>query len=403
MIARALWIVAAVLAALMASLDLAQAQVVRGAPLPIIPQPPTTPAAKAQPTQSYDAAELDRIVSPIALYPDPLLAQLLNAATFPHQIPEAARWLEAHREESGQELTDRLADDSVYWDPSVQAMVAFPTVLQMMASAVPWTEELGDAFARQPDAVMDAVQRMRAQAQRYGYLKSNEDLRVSTSPAIEIVPVDPAYVVVPYYDPYVVYAPPRPRYLVASAIYCGYGVRLGRWFEPWGWRQSGFLWPSRRVVYGGYPGWNHRRDYRVVSVRGYRYQPRYEGRPARDPERDWSRGSEWRRDDNDNRDRNGRPSRDSRDVGWSRDRNTPIGGRPTRDGAPRGEPKGEPREEPRGEPPRREPRRGNSQRLRSRTSAPQQASADERTRRTDRRPGPGCPGGGIGRRASLRC
>lgn len=273
--AFAAFLVLASIASVLTVSRVAYGQVGRGAPLPTAPKPPVIESQR-----SYDATELDRIVSPIALYPDPLLAQLLNAATFPQQIPVAAQWLDAHRGMSGQQLTDQLANDRVTWDPSVQAMVAFPTVLQMMASAAPWTDEIGDAFTTQHADVMDAVQRMRAQAQRYGYLQSNEQMQVSSSPIIEILPVNPAYIVVPYYDPYVVYYPPRPRFVVSSAIYFGYGVRLGGWYEPWGWRQSGFEWSNHRVVYG-YPGWNHPRDYRVVNPRGYGNAPRYE--PRNDP------------------------------------------------------------------------------------------------------------------------
>ncbi len=277
-----------------------------GAPLPTLPRPAVTELRRFV----YDAAELDRIVSPIALYPDPLLAQLLNAATFPREIPFAAQWVDRRRGLSGEQLVDALAFDRVPWDPSVQSLVAFPSVLQMMASAMPWTEELGDAFLTQHQDVMDAVQRMRQQAQRYGYLRSNDQWRVTSSPVIEIVPVNPAYVVVPYYDPYVVYYPPRPRFVVSSAIYFGFGVRLGLWYEPWGWRQNGFDWGTRRVVYG-YPGWNRPRDYRYTDVRSYRFDPR------RDPRDDNRRigdndnrrgGNDDRRAGNDNRRGNDQPT-----------------------------------------------------------------------------------------------
>ena len=295
----------------------ATAQVTTGAPLPTSPRPAMTEPRRAL----YDAAELDRIVSPIALYPDPLLAQLLNAATFPREVPLAAQWVDRRRNMSGEQLTDALANDRVSWDPSVQALVAFPSVLQMMASAMPWTEEVGDAFLTQHADVMDAVQRMREQAQRYGYLRSNNQWQVTASPVIEILPVNPAYVVVPYYDPYIVFAPPRPRFVVSTAIYFGYGVRLGVWYEPWGWRQSGFDWATRRVVYG-YPGWDRPRDYRYVNVRSYRFEgqrdarndrgndsrndPRRVGRADPEPFRyAVPRGTETRRDDNNGRAVNG--------------------------------------------------------------------------------------------------
>src|SRR5450755_2963720 len=116
------------------------------APLPAPSSPP-----------SYSSAELDRIVSPIALYPDPLLAQVLAAATYADDIPDAARWSDNHHYLTDGRLTAAMAADDVDWDPNVQALVPFPSVLAMMASDTPWTHELGDAFLADPDAVMDAV------------------------------------------------------------------------------------------------------------------------------------------------------------------------------------------------------------------------------------------------------
>ncbi|MDB4915682.1 MAG: hypothetical protein JWM95_3326 [Gemmatimonadetes bacterium] len=237
------------------------AQVLTGAPLPVVTPPPAAALAPADTPRSYPAAELDRIVSPIALYPDPLLAQVLSAAAYSQEIPQAQQWVDNHRGLSGPQLVDALAAERVAFDPSVQALVAFPTVLQMMANAIPWTAEIGDAFKTQHADVMDAVQRMRVQAQKYGYLQSNEHYRVTQAPAIEIVPMNPEYIVVPYYDPLVVYYAPRPHYLVSSAIYLGYGVRLGMWYDPWGWRSTGFYWTSHRVV-ASYPGWSRPWNYR---------------------------------------------------------------------------------------------------------------------------------------------
>lgn len=245
------------------------AQVTTGAPLPVVTPPPASLANEA--THSYPAAELDRIVSPIALYPDPLLAQVLSAAQFSREIPAAYQWVEGHPGLTGPQLVEALSAERVSWDPSVQALVAFPTVLKMMSSALPWTSEIGDAFQVQHSDVMDAVQRMRGEAQKYGYLQSNEHIRVSQAPVIEIVPVNPEYVVVPYYDPLVVYYAPRPRYLVSSAIYFGYGVRLGMWYDPWGWRSTGFYWTSHRVV-ASYPGWARPWNYRAPPPI-YRYPP----------------------------------------------------------------------------------------------------------------------------------
>jgi Protein of unknown function (DUF3300) len=275
----ALLVVAALAASALSARPL-PAQVV-GAPLPVVGAPPS--AAEAPPMRTYDVAELDRIVSPIALYPDPLLAQVLSAATFASEIPVAMQWVDARRGRSAQQLTDALAAEQVPWDPSVQALVAFPTVLHTMATSMPWTIEVGDAFRAQPSDVMDAVQRLRSQARRYGYLNSTPQLQVVESQGIEILPVNPSYVVVPYYNPVIVFAPPRPRFLVSSAIYLGFGVRLGYWYEPWGWRSSGFHWPMHSVI-ATYPGWNRshvRRDVVFTNYTNYdnrypvtRYEPR---------------------------------------------------------------------------------------------------------------------------------
>jgi len=122
----------------------ALAVVILAAP-PLLAQAPL-PATSAP---SYAPAELDRIVSPIALYPDPLLAQVLAASTYASGIPDAARWADEHRNLTGTGLTDAIAEDRLPWDPSVQALLPFPAVLTMMSGDMPWTEELGNAFLAQ--------------------------------------------------------------------------------------------------------------------------------------------------------------------------------------------------------------------------------------------------------------
>ncbi len=106
----------------------------------------------------------------VALYPDPLLAQALAAATYPNDIPAAAQWADQHHYLTGQALANAISADQLPWDPSVQALLPFPSVLDMMASDMNWTSQLGNAFLAQQQDVMDAVQRERAVAERYGYL-----------------------------------------------------------------------------------------------------------------------------------------------------------------------------------------------------------------------------------------
>src|SRR5262249_55148166 len=145
--------------------------------------------------------ELDQLVARIALYPDPLLAQVLAAATYPNDIPAAAEWADQHHYLTGQALANAITADQLPWDPSVQSLLPFPSVLEMMNADMNWTSQIGNAFLSQQPDVMAAVQRQRALATRYGYLRSNGQVVVSTGPYIAITPVNPGYVVVPYYDP----------------------------------------------------------------------------------------------------------------------------------------------------------------------------------------------------------
>lgn len=202
---------------------------------------------QAPPPPSYPPQELDRLVSRIALYPDPLLSQILAAATFPDQIPEAARWADQHHYLTGDALARAISDDHLPWDPSVQAMLPFPSVLDMMASDMGWTSELGNAFLAQQMDLMDAVQRERHRAYDYGYLRTNPQIVVNGGPYIEILPANPNFIVVPYYDPLIVYAPPRPGFFVGGAIGFRFGITIGPAFRPWGWGVNRFAWGEHRV------------------------------------------------------------------------------------------------------------------------------------------------------------
>jgi hypothetical protein len=277
-ITRSSSVLALFFAGLLSSIAFAQA------PLPAPPPPPPGPpdAASTAAPPAYPPPELDRIVSPVALYPDPLLAQVLAASTYSAQIPEAARWSDEHHYLAGPQLSSAIAADQLPWDPSVQALLPFPSVLDMMASAPAWTQELGDAFLAQRSQVMDAIQRMRAQAQRYGYLRPNGRITVSQGPYIEIMPVDPAFIVVPYYDPAVVFIAPRPRFVVAGAIRFGYGVRLGVGFAPWGWGATRFAWSTHAVIINNAP-WGRLWTNRATYV--HPYPGVYRGGGPRLPER----------------------------------------------------------------------------------------------------------------------
>jgi hypothetical protein len=213
-------------------------------------------------------AELDRVVSRIALYPDPLLAQIMAAATYSDQIPAAAQYADQHHYLVGDQLAAAMSADQLPWDPSVQALVPFPNVLDMMASDPSWTRELGDAFLAQQQEVMDAVQRERQTAYRYGYLRSNPQMVVTAGPYIAIAPVNPGYMVVPYYNPAVVFYPPRPGFIVGGAIGFNFGVSIGVGFRPWGWGYSRFDWGSHAIFVNNAP-WGRTWVNRGVYVHPY--------------------------------------------------------------------------------------------------------------------------------------
>jgi hypothetical protein len=216
------------------------------------------------PPPSYPPEQLDQLAARIALYPDPLLAQVLAAATFPDQIPDAARWADQHHYLSGQALADAIQADQLPWDPSVQALLPFPSVLDMMASDMNWTTDLGNAFLAQQQDVMEAVQRERRKARDYGYLRSNPQIVVGGGPYITIMPVNPSFIVVPYYDPVVVFYPPRRGFFVGGAIRFGFGVTIGGFFRPWGWGYDRFDWDRHVVIINNEPWrrtWINRREY----------------------------------------------------------------------------------------------------------------------------------------------
>src|SRR5215831_8376460 len=122
--------------------------------------------------------QLDSLVAPIALYPDPLLSQTLVASTYPLEIMQLQQWLQRNPGLRDQALVNAVSKQP--WDPSIQAMAALPQVVKRLADDIQWTTDLGNAFLAQQSDVMNAIQRMRVKAQRKGALKSNEQLKVET-------------------------------------------------------------------------------------------------------------------------------------------------------------------------------------------------------------------------------
>jgi hypothetical protein len=209
--------------------------------------------------------QLQQLVAPIALYPDSLVAQVLAAATFPEQVVEADRWVQANPDLKGDALGHAV--DQQPWDPSIKALTAFPSVLGNMDKNLSWTSSLGDAYYNQQQDVMDAVQVMRQRAQQAGTLKSTPQQNVTTQDStIEIQPVSPDVVYVPAYDPWLVYGGPIaawPGWYPYPGIWYGgpylsFGVGFGIGFFGgfgWGWGGWGFDWHNRYAIY------NHTRFY----------------------------------------------------------------------------------------------------------------------------------------------
>jgi uncharacterized membrane protein YgcG len=215
--------------------------------------------AQAPPYAQQSPEQLQQLVAPIALYPDSLVAQILAAATFPEQVVEADRWLQANGNLKGSTLAQVV--DQQAWDPSVKALTAFASVLGNMDKNLEWTSSLGDAYYNQQPAVMDAIQVMRQRAQQAGNLKSTSQQVVTDEDStIAIQPVDPQVVYVPAYDPWLVYGDPIVAWpgwyaypgLWFDGPYLSFGVGFGIGFlgaYEWGWRGWGFDWHHHDVLY----------------------------------------------------------------------------------------------------------------------------------------------------------
>jgi len=237
------------------------------------PPPPPPPAAEAAPPPAppgplLTEKQLENLVARIALYPDPLLAQILTSSTYWNEIPEAAAWANEHSYLKGDALADAIRADNLQWDPSVLALIPFPSVLNLMAQDLAWTEQLGNAVLTRRADVMDAVQRLRKKAREFGYLRTNPYCTVVENDGyIEIFPVNPAYIYVPTYDPLVVFAAPRPGFVIGGAIGWGPAVVITAGFFPWGWAHPYFGWRAHAIFFDATP-WG-----RVWANRGYYFQP----------------------------------------------------------------------------------------------------------------------------------
>jgi len=267
---------------------------------PYPPQQPYPQQAYPQGTPAMLAPQqLDQLVARVALYPDPLLAQVLTASTFYNQIPDAAGWANQHSNLNGQQLAQAIQEDNLPWDPSVVSLLPFASTLNMMASDMNWTQALGNAVLAQRNDVMDAVQRQRQIASSNGFLQTNAYERVIAEPGyIQVLPVNDLYIYPPIYDPYIVFGRPRPGFFVGGAIRFGPAVTIGT-FLPFGWRRPEFDWQRHNIIIDQRPWgrtWVNRQEYahpyveRGAPVAGPRVE-RHEVRPVPPPP---ARGREGR-------------------------------------------------------------------------------------------------------------
>jgi hypothetical protein len=224
------------------------------------PQMQTAPA-----DAMLKAEELGQLVAPIALYPDPLLAEVLMASTYPLEVVQADRWAKANPTLKDDQL--KTAADKQSWDVSVKSLTATPSVLDMMSTKLDWTQKLGDAvLAQQPD-VMDAIKRLRTKAQANNKLTSTKEQNVSVTQeqdkqVIVIEPTVPNTIYVPYYDPAVVYGgwpyPAYPPYyfpppgyvagtMIATGIAFGAGYAVGRWASGGNYWGGGVNWGGNNI------------------------------------------------------------------------------------------------------------------------------------------------------------
>jgi hypothetical protein len=228
-------------------------------PGPQAPGPPAPP-----PGQALSPDQLDGLVAPIALYPDPLLTQILVASTYPLELVQAWQWMQRNPGLTGAALNQAAQQEN--WDPSIQALLAFPDLVKRLNQDITWTTDLGNAFLAQQAEVMGAVQQMRLKAEQDGKLASTSQQRVTTMneggrPVIDIEPADPQMMYLPTYDPLSIWGPPLyypyanwfyPPFYGGGYFGFGLGINMGLYFGGgwggwggWGWRAG---WGNGSVI-----------------------------------------------------------------------------------------------------------------------------------------------------------
>ncbi|MGZ8842911.1 MAG: DUF3300 domain-containing protein [Pyrinomonadaceae bacterium] len=203
-----------------------------------------TPTAAA-PQGGLSAEQMDNLLAPIALYPDPLLAQVFPASTFVDQIDQAARWLRSNNNNTAK-------IDSQKWDVSVKSVGHYPQVIYMMSDKLDWTTALGQAYVNQSTDVLTSVQRLRARAKAAGYLVTTpQQVVIVETEVIKVVPAQPQVIYVPVYNPQVVYVSTGPstgQVVAAAAITFGVGLAIGAWLN------NDCNWHTHTVYYHGWHG-----------------------------------------------------------------------------------------------------------------------------------------------------
>jgi Protein of unknown function (DUF3300) len=234
----------------------------------------------AKPQSLKQMGSVEQLLAPVALYPDPLIAQILISAQDPPKVTELDKWLKANQKLKGSQLQDAALKAG--FDPSFVALTLFPTVVARMADQISWTTLVGQAFTADRSAVFDAIQRLRKQAQNVGTLKTTEQQAVSTkttssgNDVIVIEPANPQVVYVPQYNPEVVYTqPPQTTTVVvqeddntdeviaAGLIAFTAGIAVGAtmnnpyYYGPYGWHGGAYMYNEAWDDY-----YDHREDAR---------------------------------------------------------------------------------------------------------------------------------------------
>jgi hypothetical protein len=222
--------------------------------------------------QSLNADQLEQLVAPIALYPDTLVAQVLAASTYPAQVQDADRWLQAQGNASPYQIAGGA--DMQSWDPSVKGLTAFPQVLEEMDRNIQWAASLGNAYYNQPQDVLEAVQVLRQRAQAAGNLQSTPQEQVSYDQgAIELAPLNPQMVYVPQYNPWAVYGDPVTPYpgfslfgalgsffssAVGPALRFGAGIAMAAFdHTPFGWLSWAVSWLGHAIFFNHSDYYSH--------------------------------------------------------------------------------------------------------------------------------------------------